>query len=298
MLTLFIFTFVVDISKINMSDSDSDFQPPKVKHRRIASQVPTTNTTNANPCDEEDSTVEILVENAPRRTYLITYAQVDKNLFPTRESFGKKCEEVFGGGKRVSMYACSEEPHGNGGVDYHVSIKLTKPQRWSTAKQGLAACGAIVNFAKPGNFKDGMYSWAYRYATKQDKDVYHSPGHPCLEDISKNVNKIHEANAAYRQKRRAESEARVIDQVSTNNKRKRLKNDDVAEYIRGNDIKTLNEFLADAETRRVEGDYSLSSFIHSRSLKNVSELIEVTWMMKRAVTKVQNLSNLSSNGAT
>ena len=31
----------------------------------------------------------------PKRQYLITYSQADKNVFPTRESFGTVIEEEF-----------------------------------------------------------------------------------------------------------------------------------------------------------------------------------------------------------
>ena len=97
----------------------------------------------------------------------------------------------------------------------------------------------------------------------------------------------------YRQKRRqiATSTSASSSEASKGIKKaKRLTNEDVADYCRQNDIKNINQLLADAETRKVEGDKTLSSFIFSRSLKNISELIEVTWMMKKAVSKVKNLA--------
>ena len=132
---------------------------------------------------------------------IFTYSQVDKSLFPTRESFAKKCAEAFGGDERVSFYVCAEA-HGAGGTHYHVSIKLTQAQRWGTAKNKLSEAGAVVNFSKPANGEDGMYAWAYRYVTKYDQNIYHSLSHPSLENITSNTHNIHEANAAYRQKRR------------------------------------------------------------------------------------------------
>ena len=132
---------------------------------------------------------EWLVDNNPRRTYLITYSKAIKLLFPTRESFARKCEEAFGGGKCVSFYACAEEAHVDGSPHYHVSFKLTKPQRWAGAKKVLSAAGAVANFAKPAHKEDGMYAWAYRYIMKFDKDVYHSPVIPVCRKLLQ-VNQI------------------------------------------------------------------------------------------------------------
>ena len=206
---------------------------------------------------------EWLVDNNPRRTYLITYSKANKLLFPTRESFARKCEEAFGGGKCVSFYACAEEAHVDGSPHYHVRFKLTKPQRWAGAKKVLSAAGAVANFAKPAHKEDGMYAWAYRYIMKFDKDVYHSPGHPCLQEITSGNPNIHKANAAYRKKRSeraATTSAASANAASESKKRKRLSNEEVADYCRLHELKTVNELLADAETRKLEGDTTQSSF--------------------------------------
>ena len=76
----------------------------------------------------------------PRRTYLITYSQVDLNKFPTRESFGKCVKNAFnaGSGKvKVNHWACCMETHNNGGKHYHVSLKLSGPKRWISVKDNL-----------------------------------------------------------------------------------------------------------------------------------------------------------------
>ena len=50
----------------------------------------------------------------------------------------------------------------------------------------------------------------------------------------------------------------------------KLTNDEVADYIRKKEIKTFDELLADAETRRLDGDRSL---IHMSSPNKQSTLL-------------------------
>lgn len=54
------------------------------------------NDDNANDDAEDDLEPIILIQNSPRRTYLITYSQVDKRTFPSREAFAKVCAQACG----------------------------------------------------------------------------------------------------------------------------------------------------------------------------------------------------------
>ena len=152
--TLRLLTQVTFYFNYTMGDSDSDFERLSSSKKVIRPKKTVTHKSGETSAAGMAVDAEVLVNNVPRRVYLITYSHVDKVLFPSRESFGKKCEEVFGGENMVSFYACCEEPHATGGIHYHVSIKLKKPQRWGTAKKKLSDVGAVVNFSKPGNMKD------------------------------------------------------------------------------------------------------------------------------------------------
>ena len=126
--------------------------------------------------------------------------------YRTRQEFATACENAFGN-EVVDYYACSKEAHANTQdiskmeYHYHVSIKLSKPQRWWVAKQYLSNLGAIVNFARskvlPASQNASMYAHAYRYITKYDDNTYHSPMHPSLDRINKPTNST-KANAAFR----------------------------------------------------------------------------------------------------
>ena len=74
---------------------------------------------------------------ALRRTYLVTYSRANMVMFSTREFFGTAVEDAFNRGKgkvKTGYWACSQEEHQDGGLHYHVSIKLTGPKRWGGVK--------------------------------------------------------------------------------------------------------------------------------------------------------------------
>ena len=122
-------------------------------------------------------------KKGPRRTYLVTYSQVNKETFPTRESFGQAVTEAFntGSGKvAVDYWASCLENHASGGEHFHVSIKLTGPKRWISVKNNIIENhGVTVNFSQS---HDSYYT-AYKYVTKTDLHVYHSANHPNLKNI-------------------------------------------------------------------------------------------------------------------
>ena len=69
---------------------------------------------DSTPChpQKEKEVVPVTLEsNSNNRTYLMTYAQADRNAFPTRESFGQLCELAFGGESKVTWYAVGSRQH-------------------------------------------------------------------------------------------------------------------------------------------------------------------------------------------
>ena len=112
---------------------------------------------------QQNSDMVYLTDNKSQRLYMITYSNINKNIFPTRESFGRACAMAFGGNK-VLYFACAEEDHKtSNNKHYHVAIKLNPSQRWKTAKDNLLKnFGVVANFASSPN--GGMYAGAYRNA--------------------------------------------------------------------------------------------------------------------------------------
>ncbi len=261
-------------------DSDSDFESITVSSSKRIVPEDNAPTITGNP-------IPIAADSGdPRHSYLITYSRIDVDKFPSRESFAKACVTAFGGAKRVSYYACCLERHADGAPHYHVCIKLAKAQRWSVPKQKLQQMGATVNFSEGPVNADGKYAWIYRYVSKSDKTVFHCQGHPSLHRIVQNNQRVTKALEAGRKKRK---EPPATPSTSTATKATRLSNSDVSDYCREKQLKTFDEVLADAETRRLNGDTTLSTFVLSKTVKSMTELVETTWRMEKSVTKVRNL---------
>ena len=232
-----------------------------------------------------------------RRTYLVTYSQADRKKFPTRKSFGECVVEEFniGTGKvKVEYWACCLEPHKESGEHYHVVVKLSGPKRWMVVKNRL-----MEKFSVSVNFSEGHdnYYAAYRYIKKMDEEVYHSEGHPNLSEIGSPRTK--NSTKALREKRKQARERN--NETNTNSeteeaagssggskkgKVRRLSNLDVAEFIVSNNIKTDEELLGKANEQKKAGKKDLASFIFSRSLKNLNDLIETTWKMETASANI------------
>ena len=244
------------------------------------------------PDMEKEPSPVVLTDNTNNRTYLITYSQADEGAFPTRRDFADLCCTAFGGPTKVSWYACAKERHETGGFHYHVTMKLFEGQRWKPAKEFIASSGPIVNFARPPPGGNAMYAWMFRYISKYDSEVYLSSTHPSLEEISSNK-RCQKAIASQMEKRRKKKKAgdsSSTSQSSEKAKSARLKEGDVATYCRKMNIRTLDELMADGETRRMEGDNSLFSFIFGRTIKSLNEMLTKVWMMHGAVAKVRNLA--------
>jgi hypothetical protein len=237
-----------------------------------------------NQSQEDDFHIQLKTSQS-RRTYLITYSQVDLSKFPTRQSFGEQVVAYFneGAGKvEVEHWACCREPHDTtSGIHYHLCLKLSGPKRWKRVKEKLTDNhGVVVNFS---DGHDNYYT-AYRYVTKQDTQVYLSPGHPNLDEIGSPKTKY--CVRAYRSASRKRSSS--VDALNKKaqkkmpNKIRRLNNLEVSEFVTENNVKGYTELLALAEAQKIEGKKDLANFILCRSRKAVEELIENTWRMKDA----------------
>ncbi len=221
----------------------------------------------------------------PRRTYLITYSKADLQKFPTRELFAKAVVAAFTSrrGKVVPQHwACCLEKHSDGGYHYHVALKLSGPKRWLEAKRALETKhGITVNFSD----HDGCYT-AYQYIRKEDDMVYHSTGHPNLDEVGSPRTK--RCQEFYRKRRWDKTSEGNSCHGSTSAKRmKKLSNLEVSDFIVEKQIKSETELLAIANEQREEGKKDLADFVLSRNSKSLNDLIKQTWKMKEASSTLQ-----------
>ena len=119
--------------------------------------------------DEFQST-QLVNSRLPRRTYLVTYSQVDLTKLPTRKGFGKCIKKHFnsGSGKvKVQHWACAKEKHQNGGIHYHVALKLIDLRRWRSVKEIMSLKEGIVV-----NFSDNLFSDNFLTFVKQADQIW------------------------------------------------------------------------------------------------------------------------------
>ena len=121
------------------------------------------------PTSEENNDIFVpareLNARSVRKVYLITYSQVDKELFPTRRSFVDVVLQSFNDAN-VVQWCCSLEQHISAGVHYHMAIKLDRNKRWISSKRLLQeSCGISVHFSE---IHSNYYSaWKYGYESRR-----------------------------------------------------------------------------------------------------------------------------------
>ena len=96
------------------------------------------------------------------------------------------------------QWAVSKEPHSESGFHYHMRVKFSNNKRRYGAKLYL-----LANYNISVHFSDSHQNYisTYRYLTKEDTEVFHSPGHPDLD--SARSPQISKANKVVMEKRRS-----------------------------------------------------------------------------------------------
>lgn len=104
-----------------------------------------------------------------RSVYLITYSQADLDIAPTRQAFADMVINTFINKTPATpiQWTCSQEYHQDGGVHYHLALKLDRQQRWLSVRNALEREHQVkVNFS---DRHDNYYSaFCYTYNTPSD----------------------------------------------------------------------------------------------------------------------------------
>ena len=96
---------------------------------------------------------ESLSSRDVRRVYLITYSQANLEIVPTREAFTRIISDAFDNAvseanATVLHWVCSQEIHADGGVNYHMAVKLSARRRWLRVRNCIdQEYGVKVNFS-------------------------------------------------------------------------------------------------------------------------------------------------------
>ena len=244
------------------------------------------------PTAEESVNSREVPDRSVRQVYLLTYSQADMDIFPTRKSFARAVVDSFTRSHiEVLHWICCREKHANGGVHYHMAIKLKRCHRWLSSKNYLSEeYGISVHYS---NAHFNYYS-AWQYVSKDDEDVVFSAGHPDL--WNKNPPKTAKASKRLRKSTKCkESDLDDTDEghdpdddngtsqgKSKATKKKRLSAFDLSEIIVEKNIKTRTELLALANQQKNEGKSDIAQFIVNRGPKVVAEVLNTAWEMNTA----------------
>lgn len=132
--------------------------------------------------DAEKTEDRHLTSREMRQVYLFTYSRANEALVSSRQQFVEKVVNAFkssGNGAEVVQHVCAQERHLDGGIHYHMAIKLDRCQRWLHVRNRLQEDSGIrVHFSS----RHSNYYAAWKYVTKEDVAYVQSEGHPDLAD--------------------------------------------------------------------------------------------------------------------
>lgn len=239
-----------------------------------------------------------------KRIFLVTYSQADTIRFPTRASFARFVINAFNSGTskaKVVKWAVCLEPHTNGGVHYHVCVKMDGLKHWSTAQRWMAGNGVNVDIQDDHDHYVSMY----RYVMKSDSLAVDEEGRTRENNHLQSISspKTKSCNAANRKRRatatatqqqhRQSSTQQQQHQQSSEQQQSRARNlklthVDVGEYVVKNNINNYMELSAAAHQRKEDGEYDLMNYIFNHRKIHVEETIAKAWIVNKAVETVKD----------
>ena len=217
-----------------------------------------------------------------RQTYLITYSRAREDV--SRQGFADKVVAAFEtcGTALINHWACCQEFHEDGGLHYHMSLKLDRAQRWLRVRNHLAYHdGLAVNFS---SIHHNYYS-AWKYVTKNDHEYIQSHGHPDLntsfapitDEASQAV--VMDTQASVSQSSQVlQADAADGGKPSDSRGRKRatrLSPYDVSQLVVEKGIKSRLQLLVYAERQKREGKSDLLRFIVNKGKRTVEDCLKV-----------------------
>lgn len=205
-----------------------------------------------------------------RSVYLVTYSQATEDW--SRETFSRAIVSTFEEHNcEVTRWVCAKENHQDGGIHFHLALKLDRQKRWLKIRNKISTVYDInVNFSD----KHSNYFDAWEYTTKEDTEFIQSEDHPDLT-----AGFVPRTNAATNRRR---STSTPVDTNNTITERKRKFDAlDLAEVIVTKKIKTKKELLALANIQRKEGKRDLALYVLN-NLDKCVKIIPTAWEMERS----------------
>ena len=153
-------------------------------------------------------------------------------------------------------------------------VKFSNNKPWYGAKFHLLASYNISIHFNDSHQNYISYRYAYRYVTKEDTEVFHSPGHPELD--STRSPQTSKANKTLMETRRSKQAASEVQHTLKSSKRKCISKSNVMDIIKSRRIRSETELLALANERADDGLDDLKTFIVDTPEHVYRELISKT----------------------
>ena len=184
-----------------------------------------------------------------RSIFLVTYSRANPHIVPNKEQFARIVTEAVERAtpSTVIQWVVGEEKHSDGGIHFHMAMKVDRQQRWLCIRDRIRMDHGINV-----NFSDGHpnYYTAWTYVTKEDPQPLQSENHPDL----KNATLPRTTAASHARLETGEPSSKVA-------KVPRLNNLDVSLIISEKGIKTYLQLMALAKSQKDEGKYDLLQYV-------------------------------------
>ena len=233
-----------------------------------------------------------------RQTYLITYSQADRLKCKSREEFARFISQEFGHGLigfdhetcdicsevgdgchfcdacNVSEWACSQEKHKNGGIHYHLSLKLKAKSRWKMKRNEIARKHGInVNFRE---FTTQYYD-ALAYVIKTDSNYITSKHYTPLSNSPPPTYK------ASKQRRVDAKGSASAAQAGSSKRNRPISREELFNVVIKNNIKNTVELANLANIQFKDGKKDLHGYIMSNTkIQQRQDMIDTCWSIEDA----------------
>ena len=147
----------------------------------------------------------------------------------------------------------------------------------------------VVNFREPDE-NNCMYVGAYRYVSKEDPEVFHSPGHLPLDKIKNS--RTNQCVQAHIKKRESVSATNPVEQPNESKmkqnqkRRKTMPNFELYDFIVKHNVRSEKELHALANQHRADGEQDLAEHV-TKFPKKINENISSAWKLHNAVERVK-----------
>lgn len=230
--------------------------------------------------------------------YLATLSHAERGPVQSKVAFANILATTFNecygtkDAEAVRWWAAAEEPHAQGGIHYHVALKLKRSCRYGAPSKKLKAMGLVVNFSEGVGEGDGGrgYRGALDYISKTDPAVAKSEGHPQVIPAEPRTATATRRRQDAKRSRFISDEAGEGVGPDTVKKEKEIKLSkwDVGEMAREKGIKSFRDLMAEAERMYLAGDNTLSKFIRNRGQKHAEEAVNLAQEMAGSIKESEN----------